>query len=53
MEQALRQRLEEAEPLDFDGLVVQAQSPPQRSPELDIPLPDLSRYDALLAEVAR
>jgi len=53
MERALRQRLEEAEPLDFDGLVLQAQSPPQRSPELDIPLPDLSRYDALLAEVAR
>lgn len=52
MEGALRERLEGNADLDFAGLVEKAQSPLERSPELDIPLPDLSCYDALLAEVA-
>ena len=52
MEEALREQLDRGGELDLDRLVEKAQSPLERSPELEIPLPDLGCYDALLAEVA-
>jgi hypothetical protein len=52
MEEALREQLDSSTDLDFAQLVEKAQSPPERSPQLEIPLPDLRCYDALLAEVA-
>jgi transposase len=52
MEQALREFLGEGRPLELAALVQQAESPLPRPVEVDIPPPDLGRYDALLGEVA-
>jgi hypothetical protein len=53
MEQALGEFLGEGQKLELTALVQKAESPLERPVELDIPLPDLGQYDALLLEVAQ
>jgi hypothetical protein len=51
MESALKKLLDAGEQLDFDKLVQMAQQPSEKPPDLDIPIPDIGAYDALLQEV--
>lgn len=51
MECSLRQLLDAGEELDFDRLTEMSASPAFEPVDIDIPLPDMSSYDALLEEV--
>lgn len=51
MENALRELLDAGEALCFERLVSMAERPLEESPEIAIPVPDLSVYDSLLEEV--
>lgn len=52
MEGALRALLDTGEDLDFDRLVEMTQAPVDKPLEIEIPLPDMAAYDALLEGVA-
>ena len=52
MEQSLRELLDAGEELDFDRLASMSERPVEKPLDIDIPLPDMQSYDALLEEVA-
>jgi len=52
MEGSLRQVLDGGEELGFDRLVELSEYPVEKPIDIDIPLPDMQAYDALLEEVA-
>ena len=52
MEQSLRVLLDGGEELEFDRLVEMSECPVEKPLDIDIPLPDMFAYDALLEEVA-
>jgi hypothetical protein len=52
MESSLRQLLDGGEDLDFDRLVEMSECPFEKPLDIDIPLPDMQAYDALIEEVA-
>jgi hypothetical protein len=52
MEQSLRLLLDAGEDLDFDRLAEMSERPVEKPLDIDIPLPDMQAYDALLEEVA-
>jgi hypothetical protein len=51
MECSLRQLLDASEELDIDRLIEMSTSPAVESIDINIPLPDMAAYDALLEEV--
>jgi hypothetical protein len=51
MESSLKQLLDAGEELDFDMLVEMSGNPVEEPLDIDIPLPDMFAYDALLEEV--
>jgi hypothetical protein len=53
MESALQQALDAGEALDFLTLVKMSELPLEKTIAIDIPLPDMNAYDALLVEVLR
>ena len=52
MEQSLRGLLDAGEDLDFDRLAEMSERPIEKPLDINIPLPDMQAYDALLEEVA-
>jgi hypothetical protein len=52
MEQSLRGLLDAGEDLDFDRLAEMSERPVEKPLDINIPLPDMQAYDALLEEVA-
>jgi len=52
MEGSLRQLLDGGEELEFDRLVEMSECPFEKPLDIDIPLPDMQAYDALIEEVA-
>ena len=52
MEGSLRQLLDAGEELDIDRLMEMSECPVEKPLDINIPLPDMQAYDALLEEVA-
>ena len=52
IESSLKQLLDAGDELDFDTLVEMSKNPVEEPLDIDIPLPDMFSYDALLEEVA-
>ncbi len=52
MEGSLRQLLDGGDKLEFDRLIEMSECPVEKPLDIDIPLPDMLAYDALLEEVA-
>ena len=52
MEQSLRGLLDAGEDLDFDRLAEMSERPVEKPLDINIPLPDMQAYDALIEEVA-